>query len=111
MKYEIQGTIKIVFDTQTFNSGFQKREFVITTDDDKYPQDIKFQAVKERCELLDQCRPGDRVKLAFDIRGNEFKGRFYVDLVAFRIERAGGSPQQPRQDYAPRQYEPEDDPF
>ena len=87
--YELEGTIKVVFDTMTFNSGFTKREFVVTTED-KYPQDIKLQCVKEKVELLDSVQAGDKVKVSFDLRGNEYQDRYYVDLQAWRIEKLAG---------------------
>ena len=87
--YEISGTIKVIFDTMTFNSGFQKREFVITTDDDKYPQDIKLQVTAERCGMLDSLKAGQRVKAAFRLRGNEYKGKYYTDLQAFKVDPDG----------------------
>jgi len=90
MRYEFTGTVKVVFDTQTFASGFTKREFVVTDDDPKYPQDVKFQVVKERTALLDSLQPGDRVSITFGIRGNEFKDRYYVDLSAWEIRRESG---------------------
>ena len=34
---ELQGTVKKIFDTQTFASGFQKREMVLLTQE-QYPQ-------------------------------------------------------------------------
>ena len=43
---DIEGRIKLIYDTQTFASGFQKREFVITTKE-QYPQDVKFELTKE----------------------------------------------------------------
>ena len=37
---EVQGTIKVIGETQTFGAkGFRKRELVITTDE-QYPQSI-----------------------------------------------------------------------
>jgi len=84
--YEISGKIKTILDVQTFASGFCKREFVLTTEED-YPQQVKLQFVKDRCSLLDKLAVGDRVKVTFSIRGSEFKERFYVDLQAFRIEK------------------------
>ena len=35
----IEGTIKVIGETQEFDSGFKKRQIVITTAGD-YPQDI-----------------------------------------------------------------------
>jgi len=84
--YEMIGKIKLMFDPMTFASGFTKREFVLTMEDD-YPQDVKFVCVKEKCGLLDHVAVGDRVKVAFRIRGNEYKERYYVDLQAFKIDK------------------------
>jgi len=84
--YEMVGSVKVVFEMMTFASGFTKREFVLTLEDD-YPQDIKFACVKEKCALLDNVAPGERVKVAFRIRGNLFKERYFVDLQAFRIDK------------------------
>jgi hypothetical protein len=91
MGYEIEGTIKVIMDVLTFGSGFTKREFVITSGDDKYPQDIKMEFVKDKVALLDRFRPGQRVKVGFEIRGNENNGKFYVSLSAWRIGPADGS--------------------
>jgi len=88
MGHEISGRIKEIFDTQTFPSGFSKREFVITTDD-RYPQDIKIDCLKEKESLLEGLKAGDAVKVSFDIRGREYNGRYFVDLSAWKIEAAG----------------------
>ena len=90
MSYELTGTVKVIFDTMTFNSGFTKREFVVTTEDN-YPQDVKFEVVKDKCSLLDSTGEGDRVTVHFDIRGNEYKDRYYVNLNAWRITGADAS--------------------
>lgn len=87
--YEMEGTVKIIEDTQTFSSGFSKREFVVTTED-KYPQDVKFECTKEKIEMVDRLKEGDKVKVSFNIRGNEYKGRYYVNLQAWKIESGGG---------------------
>lgn len=84
---EISGKIKLINDTQTFESGFQKREFVVTTNE-QYPQDIKLECIKERVNILDAYSAGDEVKVAFNLRGNEYNGRYFVNLQAWRIEAA-----------------------
>lgn len=94
-KYEAHGVIKHLFDPQTFASGFTKREFVIETENGKYPQLIKFEAIKDKVEQLSQLRVGDAVNVSFDIRGSEYKERFYVQLNAWKIE-ADGDYQPPR---------------
>jgi hypothetical protein len=73
-------------DPVTFPSGFTKREFVVTTDEERYPQHIKFECVKDRVTLLDNIKPDQRVTVSFDLRGNEYKGRYFVSLSAWKVE-------------------------
>jgi len=85
---ELEGSVKLVMDVQTFGSGFQKREFVVTTKE-QYPQDVKFELVKDRVDLIDPYKQGDTVKVHFNIRGNEYNGKYFVNLQAWRIESLG----------------------
>lgn len=94
MAYELEGSLKEVFETKTFGKGFTKREFVITSSkgpDDRYPQHIKMTLIKEKVGLVDHFKPGQRIKITFDIRGNESNGRYYVDLQAWKIEPSDGA--------------------
>lgn len=89
MAYELSGKIKLINDTQTFESGFTKREFVVTVEDGKYSQDIMLECLKDRTALLDELTPGQMVTVTFDIRGREYNGRYYNNLQAWRIEQGG----------------------
>jgi hypothetical protein len=84
----IRGKIILICDAQTFPSGFTKREFVIETDE-KYPQKIKFELVKDKCAKLDQCHVGQTVEVSYNIRGNEHNGKYYVSLQAWKIANVG----------------------
>ena len=88
--YELTGTVKKIFDTQTFDSGFTKRDFVVTSED-KYPQDIKLECIKDNTSLLDDLKVGERVTVSFNLRGNEHRDRFYVNLQAWKIEKQDGA--------------------
>ena len=89
--YEATGKLKMICEVQAFASGFTKREFVVTTANDKYPQDIKFDGVKEKCAMRDSCKTGDDVQVSFDIRGREYNGKYYVDLSCWKLQAADGS--------------------
>ena len=89
--YETSGKIKVINETQTFPSGFAKREFVVTTANDKYPQDLKFEIVKDKCPLLDAFEVGQDVQVSFDIRGNEYNGKYFVNLSCWKIQAANGA--------------------
>jgi hypothetical protein len=86
--YILKGKITKVFDTQTFDSGFQKREFVIETEED-YPQQIKLSLTKDKCSLIDNFSQSDLLFCHINLRGNEWKDRFFVDVICWRIEKAG----------------------
>lgn len=82
--YEVTGAVKLIGETQTFGSGFTKREFVITTAGD-YPDDIKFDVVKDKCDALNSVSVGDEVEVSFNIRGNEWEGKYYVNLQCWKF--------------------------
>lgn len=111
--YDMTGTVKMVMDPMTFDSGFNKREFVVTSEEDRFPQDIKFECIKDKASLLDGIEPGQRVTVSFDVRGNEYKGRYFVNLSAWRIEPAAETSEPDVVDGPPldqREPPPEEDP-
>ena len=89
--FELSGTVKHILELQTFSSGFTKREFVVEVPDGNYPQMIKFETVKDKTKLLDDLSVGDDVQVTFDIRGNEYKDRFYVNLSAWKVTKGGSA--------------------
>jgi len=91
LMYEANGSIKVIFDEQSFPSGFTKREFVVTTQHERYPQDLKFELVKEKCAMIDAFSVGQSVAVNFDIRGNEYNGKYFVNLSAWKVQAADGS--------------------
>lgn len=82
---QLEGTLKIINETQTFDSGFTKREVILTTNE-QYPQDIKVEFVKDKCAVLDSYNVGDAVSIGINIRGNEYNGKYYVNIVGWRID-------------------------
>ena len=84
MSNTITGKLKVKFDTQTFESGFQKREFVVTTAE-QYPQDIKLELTKDKCSVLDSFQVGQELTVDFNLRGNEYNGKYYVNLQAWKV--------------------------
>lgn len=71
---ELEGKIKLIEKTESFgNNGFQKRVFVLVTDHDKdYPQHIKLEFHKDKCQLLDNFKVGQEVKVGININGREW---------------------------------------
>ncbi len=91
MAYELTGKIKLIFEPKTFNSGFTKREMVVTVEDGKYPQEILIEFVQDKIALLDNLAPGQEVTVTFDIRGREYNGRYFNNLQGWRVESQAAS--------------------
>lgn len=85
--YEFTGTVKKVGELQTFASGFTKKELVVTSEEERFPQDIMFEFLKERASLLDNVKETDRVKVTFDLRGREYNGRYFNSMNGWKLEK------------------------
>ena len=86
MPFDISGTVKEIFEVQTFANDFKKREFLLTTESDKYPQNIIFGCLKDKIELLNSIKTGQEVKVHFDISCREWNEKYFVNLNAWKIE-------------------------
>ena len=88
---EVQGKIKMVGETQTFgNNGFRKREVVVTTEE-QYPQPIMVEFVQDKCDLLNNFRVGQSVKISINLRGREWvnpqgETKYFNSIQGWRIE-------------------------
>jgi hypothetical protein len=86
----IEGTIKVIGETTQYGPNFRKVEFVVTTED-KYPQDIKLEFYQDDCGIIDDFQVGNRVKVFYNLKGNEYKEKYYVNLQAWKMEDASAS--------------------
>lgn len=93
---EIQGIIKWIDETKTYgNNGFQKRETVVTTEDN-YPQHILVEFVQDKVGLLDAYSVGQKVKIAIDIKGREWTNpqgqvKYFNSIQGWKIEALDGT--------------------
>jgi hypothetical protein len=91
----IKGAIKLINPIKVISDKFSVREFVITTPDAKYPQDILFQTINDKMDVLESLGVGQQVEVSYNVRGREFNGRYYNTLDAWKIEVTGSKPSQP----------------
>ena len=88
---EVIGKVKLIGDVQTFGAnGFQKRELVVTTDD-QYPQMIMIEFVQDKCDLLNNYKVGQDVKVSINLRGREWinpqgEAKYFNSVQGWRIE-------------------------
>ena len=83
--YTFEGVIKEVFETHEFKNNFKKREIVLETEED-YPQLIKFEFTDENgINKLDDHAAGEKVKIAFLLKGSEWQGKYFTNLRGVAI--------------------------
>lgn len=89
--FKLTGVVKVVSPTVQVSDKFSKREFVVTDQSTQYPQDILFQAVQDKCQMLDSIAEGQTIDVSFNLRGREWKSpqgevKYFNTLEAWRIE-------------------------
>lgn len=91
--YEYTGIVETVCEMQTFQSGFTKRDLVLTDETEtKYPNHIAFTFKKDNTAKLDNVKQGQRAKVRFAIDGRVWqdpktgKNRYFTDLTALNLE-------------------------
>ena len=95
--YQAEGKLRAILDTDQVSDSFRKREFALEIEDGKYPQTVKFQAVQDRVEMLDDYSVGQAVRVHFDLRGREYTRKrdgvtdWWVNLDCWRIEPLEGA--------------------
>ena len=91
---ELQGTVKKIGETQTFASGFQKRELILLTEE-QYPQPIQIDFLSDKIDLLNNVSEGESVKVGINIRGKEWTNpqgevKYFNSINGWRIEKVSG---------------------
>jgi hypothetical protein len=89
----IKGAIKLINPIKVISDKFSVREFVVTTPDAKYPQDILFQTVNDKMAVLESLGVGQQVEVSYNVRGREFNGRYYNTLDAWKVQIIGQAAQ------------------
>ena len=92
--YEYTGVVEKILPTQTFASGFSKRDIVMTDDvgvESKWPNHIAFTFKKESASVLETVKEGQRAKIRFAIDGREWTNpqgqvKYFTDLTGLKLE-------------------------
>lgn len=99
MSFELEGKLIEKFDEQQVSDAFKKREFVVETTEEGggrvFTEQIKFQLVQDKCNLIDSVDVNQSVKVSFNIKGRKWEKagnvNYFTNLDAWRVEPAGGT--------------------
>jgi len=94
--FKIKGRIKAVNQTVQVSEKFAKREFVVTDESEKYPQDIMLQLTQDKCSLLNAVQVNQEVEVSFNLRGRGWTNpqgevKYFNTLEAWRIDLIGAA--------------------
>ncbi len=88
---DIKGKVHEVSPTQQVTESMKKREVIIEyIENPQYPEYLKFEAIQDRCNLLDNVRVGDNVEVHFNLRGRPWtdktgKKSYFNSLQLWKI--------------------------
>ncbi len=88
---EVTGKIKVINAEQQVSTSFKKRELVVTTEE-QYPQMIMIEFTQDKCDLLNNYRVGEPVKVSINLRGREWvspqgETKYFNSVQGWRIEK------------------------
>lgn len=95
MAYELIGNLEDILELQQVTETFKKREFVVKIiDNNGYENLIKFQVTQKNCDLLDNFKLSDNIKVLFNVKGRKWekegKVNYFTNLEAFNIRKSDG---------------------
>src|ERR1700712_4850540 len=94
---EIKGKVHEVSPTQQVTETLKKRELILEyIENPQYPEYIKFEAIQDRCVLLDSIQVGDNVEVSFNLKGRPWtdktgKKTYFNSLQLWKVSSLGGS--------------------
>ena len=115
MSLELKGTIKKIGEIQTFASGFQKREFVIVTNE-QFPQPIMIELLQDKVDIIEPFKIGDEAEVGINLRGREWVSpqgdtRYFNSILGWKITRPASNTNNNIPQGTPEQAFPKENPF
>jgi len=93
---DITATIIEIMETVNMSATFKKREIVVEYDqkgDGAYTEMIKFEAIQDKCDILDSFQVGQQVNIAFNLKGRKWtnpqgEAKYFNSLQLWKINDA-----------------------
>jgi translation initiation factor IF-3 len=87
---EVIGKVKVINPVQEVSATFKKQELVVTTNE-QYPQHILIEFNQDKCSKLDAVGVGDEVKVSINLRGREWvnpqgETKYFNQIQGWNIE-------------------------
>jgi hypothetical protein len=95
---EIKGKVHEISATVQVTDTLKKRELIVEyIENPQYPEYLKFEAIQERCNLMDNLKVGDNVEVFFNLKGRPWtdkagKKTYFNSLQLWRVNVLGAMP-------------------
>jgi hypothetical protein len=104
---EIKGKVHEVAPTVQVTDSLKKRELILEyIENPQYPEYLKFEAIQDRCNLLDNVKAGDDVEVFFNLKGRPWtdktgKKSYFNSMQLWKINVLAGANSNAAPAYAP----------
>ena len=94
---EVNGKVYEVSATQQVTESLKKRELILEyIENPQYPEYLKFEAIQDRCNLLDNVKVGDDIEVFFNLRGRPWtdktgKKSYFNSMQLWKINVLSGA--------------------
>ena len=94
---EIKGKVHEVSATTQVTESLKKRELILEyIENPQYPEYLKFEAIQDRCNLLDSVKTGDDVEVFFNLKGRPWtdktgKKTYFNSLQLWKVNVLAGA--------------------
>ena len=109
MELKLEGKIEKIGQEEQIKN-LTKRSMLLTTND-KYPQTVQLDFINDKVKELSKFNDGDNVSVSFNVRGNEYKGKYYTNLQGWKISEMLGEDSNLQQNPSRQPVETGDLPF
>ncbi len=103
---EIKGKVHEVSPTAQVTESLKKRELIVEyVENPQYPEYLKFEAIQDRCALLDNVKVGEDVEVFFNLKGRPWtdktgKKSYFNSMQLWKINVLSGAGAQAAPAYA-----------
>jgi hypothetical protein len=104
---EIKGKVHEVAPTVQVTESLKKRELILEyIENPQYPEYLKFEAIQDRCNLLDNVKVGDDIEVFFNLKGRPWtdkmgKKSYFNSMQLWKVNVLAGAGASATPQYAP----------
>ncbi len=83
----IEGTVKLVTAPEQVSEKLTKQLLIVEyAENPQYVETISFEAINDKCKLIENLQPGQSVNVHFNLNGREYNGKYFNTLSVWKVE-------------------------